>query len=193
MSGTMGAVILSSYLKNQKSKKSDHDIVNRIARDTVIHEILASIRKKFNFSRVAIIQFHNGTKYYTGESIQKASVSFETVSPGVHPTSTSMQDVPLGTMTHSLKHIADAGLFCVDDVNECEDEHYANVMRAYNEISHYAFKIEDDSGWIGVLMADRCEDKADEPALTPACCEWMKIQASRLSVLLAVSDRSYPA
>jgi hypothetical protein len=185
---TLGAVLLSSYLKNKITHNRERNVKTRIRRDTEVYQILNDIRKKFNFSRVSIIQFHNGTKYYTGESIQKASVSFETVSPGVKPMANSMQDVPLGTMTYSLYKLAMDGKLCIPDVNNCEDERYANLMRAYDEISHYSFKIEDDSGWIGVLSADHT---MTQPDLSEACCEWMKIQASRLSILLSLHNRSH--
>jgi len=188
---TIGAILLTNYFKVKKNHDKEKDIASRVRRDTVIYEILIDIRKKFNFGRVSISQFHNGTKYYTGESIQKASVSFETVAPGISTMSSSMQNVPLGTMTYSLSRLSKEGKFCVEDVDKCGDNHYANLMRAYDEKAHYAFKIEDPNGWVGVLVADFCTSQTDVKPLTDACCEWMSIQASRLSSILALSNKNY--
>ena len=182
------ATLLAVVLKNYYTKSKSHNIEKRIKRDVVLYKILTDIRKKFNFSRVAVAQFHNGNKYYTGEPIQKFSISFETSSPGIPQLSSSMKDIPLGTITYVLSNVSANGFFCVENLSKCGNDNFANLMRAYDEQAYYVFKIEDDSGWVGMLIADYC--KVSEP-LTPVSCEWLRVQASRIATLLTLSNQTY--
>ena len=184
---TLGAVWLAYYLKNR-----NHVTIEQcVRRDTVIYQILSDIRRKFNFGRVGIMLFHNGSNYYTGEPMQKATATFETVSPGIDPIGPTMRDVPLSTMSYSLSKIMDEGALCIADVDQCDNDHYADLMRAYDEKSHYAFKISNNNDWVGVLIADHCTSQGEVLPLTTAHCEYMSVQAARLSTLLSLSNRSY--
>jgi hypothetical protein len=185
---TLAALFITNYLKHRNTKKDN--ITHRIQRDVVVYEILNNIKAKFKFSRVVIILFHNGSKYFSGEPIQKASVVFETVSPGIDPIGKSMQDIPVSTMTVALKAIANDGWFLVDDINSITDEHYKNLMRSYNETHHYSYKIEDVDGWIGILICDYTSDNP-QPALSKECVEYIRVQAGRLATLLKLTNKIY--
>ena len=184
---TLGAVWLAYYLKNRKHVS----VEDTVRRDTVIYQILSDIRRRFNFGRVGISLFHNGSNYYTGAPMQKASISFETLAPGITPIGPSMKDIPIGNMSFSMSQIADNGSFCVDNIEECEDEHYRNLMAAYDEVSHYAFKISDNGNWVGVLIADYCESQEGTEPISAASCEYLSVQASRLATLLSLSNKGY--
>ncbi len=191
-SATLGAVWLTYFLNARaaKNKNNQDEMSNRIKRDFVVYKILNDIKKKFIFSRVIVIQFHNGSKYYTGEAIQKASVAFETLSPGVAPLSKNMQNIPLSTMTTSLRPISEDGIFKVDDIEELEEGHYKFLMEAYNEVGHFSFKIEDDTGWIGVLVCSYTKDNPRQH-LTDACLEFLRVQAARVGGILRLTNKSY--
>lgn len=184
---TLGGVWLSNIFK---AKKHGSNILPKhIQRDTVIYEVISSLREKFHFSRVVVILFHNGSKYYHGEPMQKASVAFETLFPGVEPLAKSMQDVPVSTMTYSLKILSETGRFIVHDVSKLDNPNYRNLMLSYNETQHYAFKVEDENGWVGVLVCDYTNN--EHAPLNDQCAEYIKIQAGRLATLLKLSNKSY--
>ena len=48
-----------------------------------IGTILEGIRDTHKFDRVYLIQFHNGNKFYTGESVQKMTTSYQVVCKGI--------------------------------------------------------------------------------------------------------------
>jgi hypothetical protein len=192
---TLLTLFLTNYFKNKKSNinsLSEH----RIQRDVVIYEIINSLKNKFKFSRVLIILFHNGSKYYNGESIQKASVVYETIEPGVTPTGTTMRDIPVTTMTSSLKELSKTGKYLVWNVDDISDEHYRNLMKSYKETKHFSFKLEDETGWIGVLTCDYTTDSlASATSATSCfdstCVDYIEVQAKRLSLLLKLTNKTY--
>ncbi|HNW88200.1 MAG TPA: hypothetical protein PKN48_00925 [Bacteroidales bacterium] len=185
---TLAALFITNYLKHKNAKK--RSLNHRIQRDVVVYEILNSIKTKFKFSRVVIILFHNGSKYFSGEPIQKASVVFETVSPGIDPIGKSMQDIPVSTMTVALKAISSEGWFLIDDIEKIDDEHYKNLMKSYRETQHYSYKIEDVDGWIGILTCDYTVENS-QPPLTRECAEYIRLQAGRLATLLKLTNKIY--
>lgn len=187
--GTLFGIWLKNYLE---SKKGNNKVDRQIQRDVVIYEILNNLRTKFNFSHVLLLLFHNGSKYFNGDPIQKASIVFETTAPGIERVTPSMQDVPLTTMTHALKPLSKDGWFLVNDIEAVEDPHYKNLMRSYRETKHYSFKIEDPDGWVGILTCDYTTDN-DHPALTDACAEYIRVQSGRLTNLLKLTNKNYGA
>lgn len=147
--------------------------------------------------------FHNGSKYFSGEAMQKSSVVFETMSPGIDSVSPSMRDIPVSTMTYLLLQLDKKGRFIAHDVEDPKvigDNHYRDLLLSYKEKRHYAFKIEDDNGWIGVLTcayvvsdADNNVSEADNniPILSNACIEYIDVQCGRLATLLKLSNKKY--
>lgn len=64
-------------------KKEPHSLNDTIKDDIVIYDFLADLLFEYNAIRSYVIQFHNGAKYYSGQPIQRLTVSHEKVRPGI--------------------------------------------------------------------------------------------------------------
>ena len=95
------------YVKAKLSKATSKDIVrDDIDRNLVIIDEIADIRETLDGDRIWICQFHNGGHFlHAHKSIQKFSITYEDVKPGVSSVTYLFTDVPLSLYSRAMKHI----------------------------------------------------------------------------------------
>lgn len=91
----------------QKVKKVDRDpLAEAIEHNQIIDQQLEAVMEELNCSRVWIAQFHNGGHFYpTGKSIQKFSIFYEKVLPGVDSIMETFQNIPVSLFPTALSKL----------------------------------------------------------------------------------------
>lgn len=122
--GALGALLTIRYKHNLELKKLETECPVQIAvgKDT---ELMSKIEDLLNVSgadRACIYQFHNGGEYYTGRSMQKLSMTYESVKPGISHLQIDRQNIPVSACNATLAPmITDRRLLVTDVEKEMED------------------------------------------------------------------------
>lgn len=88
-------------LRKEKDKKCT--ITDALNKDKELLENLEEIRVENSADRLTIFQFHNGGDFYTGKSMQKLSLTYETADKGIQRLMPNRQDIPVSACNSSLK------------------------------------------------------------------------------------------
>jgi hypothetical protein len=99
---TLLAVWYRNYLlRKEKDKKCT--IIDALNKDKELLENLEEIRVGNSADRLTIFQFHNGGDFYTGKSMQKLSLTYETADKGIQRIMPNRQNIPVSACNSSLK------------------------------------------------------------------------------------------
>ena len=188
---TIVVTFLTYLLKlRYDNKKKVTTTEDRIRRDNILYSIISELKSRFGFDRVLIYMFHNGSSYYTGETMQKVSVGFEATAANICPIAHTLQNIPAGIFNRLLNYLLNNLLVSITDTNQEQDDHFRNFLRSYDIGSYYAVRIEDDRGWNGILSCEYHNSRQHEP-LPEEDVEYIRIQAARISTLLKLTNKYY--
>lgn len=118
-----------------------------------LYPIMWGLLVEYEAIRVFIIQFHNGDKFYSGQSIQKMTCSHEVKKPREKGVKQSIIGVPVDGETHNiLSKIRSEEIYEVEDAGTVQDIDLKERFSYLGVKSKYCFGIHDSSGRIvGVL------------------------------------------
>ena len=108
------------YVKAKLSKPTSKDIVkDDIERNLVIFDEISEIRETLNADRIWISQFHNGGHFlHTNKSIQKFSITYEDVKPGIGSIIHLFTDIPLSLYSRAMNHIMENRYLWIPDFKD---------------------------------------------------------------------------
>ena len=108
------------YIKAKLSKPVSKDIVkDDIERNLVIFDEISEIRNMLDADRIWISQFHNGGHFlHTNKSIQKFSITYEDVKPGVSSVIHLFTDIPLSLYSRAMNHIMENKYLWIPDFKD---------------------------------------------------------------------------
>jgi len=90
-------VVVKNWLdaKRAKADKEREEVIDEagVEEMVLVHDWLNEFRKKYEFDRVGIFQFHNGGKFFQGKSMKKFSMTYESVAPGYEKIKRAQQNV----------------------------------------------------------------------------------------------------
>ena len=115
----IGPAVLE-YIKVKLSKPISKDIVkDDIERNLVIFDEIPEIRDMLDADRIWISQFHNGGHFlHTNKSIQKFSITYEDVKPGVSSIIHLFTDIPLSLYSRSMNYIMENKHLWISDFKD---------------------------------------------------------------------------
>ena len=102
--GSVATLIAVRYKHRLEINKKEAEcpVVDAVEKDT---ELIGKINDLLDVSgadRACIYQFHNGGEYYTGRSMQKISMTYEAVKPGISHLQISRQNIPVSACNATL-------------------------------------------------------------------------------------------
>ena len=118
--GAVATVLSIRYRHNLQLKKEQIkcQVQEAVEVDTELLSKLDELRNEVGASRACIYQFHNGGEYYTGRSMQKISMTYETVKAGISRNINFRQNVPVSACNETLANlIRDRRLYYPDVKN----------------------------------------------------------------------------
>jgi hypothetical protein len=164
--GPVLGIIIKHYLDKRKEEldKKKIDPVKEAAKNhVVIDNKLDELIEKYDADRVWIAQFHNGGHFYpTGQSIQKFTIFYETVSLNTQSIRQNFQSIPISLFSKSINRLVDNEHIAIIDF---KDETVATYGLKYiaEETgckSGYLFAIKSiDGKFIGILGLDYTKRK----------------------------------
>ncbi len=132
------------YFRNKRKKKTLGHLDLNTAIDSAIYPILWDLLGRFGAGRVYIVQFHNGSNFYTGQSIQRKTVSHE-VAIRLPKLKMNFDNVLISEMTHKmLREMMFGDYFHVDSIYDLKaDEDLSDWMNVYGAQALYHFRLVD--------------------------------------------------
>lgn len=145
--------VVKSFFKKKKLN-IDTDVKFSIP----IYNILIDLLFFYPATRTFIKQFHNGSQFYSGQHIQRLSISHEKCRPGVDPIKQNHDNIQVPVEVHEILKEMDykkkVWVF-IDDVDKIEEEHpeLYRWMKEYGVVSILYFRLFDTrtSSTIGLL------------------------------------------
>jgi GAF domain-containing protein len=126
ITGVLGPILLQyvkTYLEKKQEKKDP--LVRDIEYDTIVDEQIETLKEELGLDRVWINQFHNGGHFnYSGKSMNKFTMFYETVAPGIAATLSQFQNVPTSLFAKSLAEIMKNGELKIEDFENDEKPQY---------------------------------------------------------------------
>ena len=180
------------YVKVKLSKSISKDIVrDDIERNLVIFDEISEIREVLDGDRIWMSQFHNGGHFlHTNKSIQKFSITYEDVKPGIGSIIHLFTDIPLSLYSRAMNHIMENRYLWVPDF---KDETVAtcglkSAAEATGTNATYAIGLFD-------IVTDKCIgtmgiDYRTKKKLTQTQKDFLMERGSRLAGYLSVYLKS---
>lgn len=187
----IGPAVLE-YVKVKLSKPISKDIVrDDIERNLVIFDEISEIRESLDGDRIWVSQFHNGGHFlHTNKSIQKFSITYEDVKPGIGSIIHLFTDIPLSLYSRAMNHIMENRYLWIPDF---KDEQIAtcglkSAAEATGTNATYAIGLFD-------IVTDKCIgtmgiDYRTKKKLTPAQKDFLIERGSRLAGYLSIYLKS---
>lgn len=129
------------YIVRTIKKRDIGGIFHRSMKEAVlINQELASLRDKYDFNRVSLIDYHNGVQSFQRISFKNASMRNEMTDVSTKPIIKEFQNVPcsiLATMLIDLENSPDGYSITTDDM----DNETAITYRMYGIKKAYNFKV----------------------------------------------------
>ncbi len=120
MTGVLGPILLQYvkvFLERRKEKKDP--LLADIEYDAIVVEHIETLKDELKLDRVWINQFHNGGHFnYSGRSMNKFTMFYEVVAPGVSTTMSQFQNVPTSLFAKSLTEIMKNGELQVESFKD---------------------------------------------------------------------------
>jgi hypothetical protein len=107
--------IIRNYVQASSCRDSLHD---HIIRNESIQAVLTELLRKTQADRVYIILFHNGGRYYSGNSMQRVSCIYEVVGNGIAPIMGKLQNRLVSEFPHLHNTLLRENEYSVSDVNQ---------------------------------------------------------------------------
>jgi len=176
------------YVKVKLSKPTSKDIVkDDIERNLVIFDEISEIRDMVDADRIWISQFHNGGHFlHTNKSIQKFSITYEDVKPGIGSIIHLFTDIPLSLYSRSMNHIMENKHLWISDFKDETIATYGlkSAAEATGTNASYVIGLFD-------IVTDRCigtmgVDYRDKKKLTQTQKDFLIERGSRLAGYLSV-------
>ena len=121
LSGVVVPILVVLINKKLEAKKliSTDKLIQELQTSVIIDNKLDTLKEKFKADRIWITQFHNGGHYYpTGKSIQKFSIFYEVVEPGVDSIKMMFQNIPVSLFSRSTNELLEKDYIAIPDFKD---------------------------------------------------------------------------
>jgi len=141
-------------------------VVETLSVAKLIKDCLTNLLVDWDAGRACIVQFHNGSSFFTGGSMQKFSITHEEIAPGVNPMHKVLQNVII-TNASWIGDVLD-GTFVVPSVKKLRDVTTRTFFEEFGVESVIGIPLKKDNKVVGILMLQFIlkHPKLDETSLS---------------------------
>lgn len=142
-------------LLEEKLKPHRYNFEAGVKLSATVNESLLRLRLQMKADRATIMLFHNGGTYYTGEPMQKMTMSHEKVKTGIQNIRKDFAGVPASIYDYVLEKLLVDKYVTFPDVNDIEDDTFRNSAKYYGNKSIYFYNLYDmNEVWKGFLTLE---------------------------------------
>lgn len=151
------------YFKEWRQKKNSKDPLSESLKiNSLITDKLDTIKNEIESDRIWLIQFHNGGHFYpTGKSIQKFSMVYELINPGMVSCQHQFQNIPASLFSKTINELYNGNIIKVEDLEKNPHNYgLTNVIAESGTKSTYIFpvvSIKDE--FVGIVGIDYMREK----------------------------------
>lgn len=151
---------LEQSAKKKESEKPKDSVLAAIEHNDQIDIKLEFLREALLADRIAIYRFHNGGYYYPHTAMQKFSMVYERVSPGIASLIHSHQNFLVSAFHWFLNRAVKEKNFYYPNIEDIEEYALKDFLRQYGVLSMYAFPIKSLNGnKLGVFCIQYIKDE----------------------------------
>jgi len=156
----LGAIAVTVvYLRGKLTRALfGEDIVEQVAVDTQLLELLAALREAMGADRAYVFLFHNGDRYTNGNDILRMSCAHESVNAGVSHEQKNAQGVLLSTVPEAIRFLVDRTR---DDTSvfftlsqDVPASYYRSVLESYGVSAVAKYPLYKANNIVGFVGAD---------------------------------------
>lgn len=170
--------VLGIYLNNKIKLKDPDKIKQYLNTKEKVLEILEDLRLRTKADRSSIWLFSNGTRFYTGEHLQKISCYAESNTVNIEPILDSFQEVNINFFERTLFQLTKQDIIYSDET--LYDDSLSIINKKY-DINHViCVKLINKNKWTGVLVLGY-KDKPSDINIIKALIELKLPQLNNLT------------
>lgn len=121
ISGVISPVIVQLtkyYISLLRLPKKGDQVGKSLKYEDLITNKLEKIKEFYNADRVWVLEFHNGNHLYSGQSLQKFSVTYEAVGPGIAREGIVTQNIPTSLFSAFFRKLSESNFFEIKNTND---------------------------------------------------------------------------
>lgn len=184
ITGIIGPLILYYYKMNKQN--SDKEVPKKaviqknVQTNKKIQTRLDDIKNKLGSDRVWIAEFHNGGKLFSNDSsLQKLSITFESVSPGVSAEIRHFSNLLVSFFSSTIEELLKNKCLIYNSIEDTDNYEIVRIFEQKGNSSMYMFSLETIDGYlVGMLGVDFVRDSHK---ITDAEKNFLRDQASLLA------------
>lgn len=162
----LGKKLFDTVYEYVKKRKANRMFTQSVQVSAKINQELSTIRDKFGFNRVSLIDYHNGTENFKGLSFKNASMRNEVIDIRTRPLISEFQNIPCSIVADMLVKLEESkkNYIVVTDQGDSET---AITHRMFGVKKAYNFKLGKTlvDGVISCVYTENDHDLSEEDIL----------------------------
>jgi len=157
---TAFATLMSVWMSRKFIGKGKDPVVEDTVKSTNVYTALDYTMNEMDADRAYVLEFHNGSHYYSGRGQKKFSCTHETVEEGISHQCNSSQEYRVSNYHGYITELIDKEYFAYRDCEKISDKNFQNVLSRSGTLSIFNVPIKTLNGKIiGILGVDYVKSK----------------------------------
>ena len=157
---TAFATLMSVWMSRRFIGKGRDPVVEDTVKSTNVYTALDYTMNEMDADRAYVLEFHNGSHYYSGRGQKKFSCTHETVEEGISHQCNSSQSIEYQITMDTLQNLLIKNTFHTEIVKKFQIKIFQNVLSRSGTLSIFNVPIKTLNGKIiGILGVDYVKSK----------------------------------
>ncbi len=172
------ATLLSVWMSRKFAHRNRDPVVEDTAKSTNVYTALDYTMHEMNADRAYVLEFHNGSHYYSGRGQKKFSCTHETVEEGISHQCNTSQEYRVSNYHGYITELIEKEHFTYRDCEKIPDKNFQNILIKSGTQSIFNVPIKTLNGKIiGILGVDYVKTKKSGRRSDEKDYDFMKYQA----------------
>jgi len=172
------ATLLAVWLSRRLNSKKSDPVIEDTFKSSNVYTALNYTMEELKSDRAYVLEFHNGSHYYSGRGQKKFSCTHETVEEGISPQCNISQEHRVSNYHGYVSELIEKESFIYQDVNLIEDKNFLNLLKLSGTSSIINIPIKTLNGKIiGILGVDYIREQKITEKFKKDSIDFLKIQA----------------
>lgn len=175
---TAFATLISVWMSKKLMQKGKDPVVEDTVKSTNVYTALDYTMNEMGGDRAYVLEFHNGSHYYSGRGQKKFSCTHEIVQEGISHQCNSSQEYRVSNYHGYITELVEKEYFSYRDCSDILDKNFQSVLMRSGTQSIFNVPIKTLNGKIiGILGVDYVKSKKPVKKSTDTDFDFMEHQA----------------